>query len=246
MKVVNSNRDAEMGVKQTDTFEWTEPALQAAELVAEGRLSDTSIAVKCGFSRSTFYRLKNTRNFRAKVNELVSEIELRIMSRGIARRGQRVKAKNDRWYGLKHIIAERGADPDMQTVPGGKTGLLVRTQKILGKGQDAQVVTEFAVDTGLLAEMRALEKDAAIEKGEWTEKRDVTKRDEPWTLDLTRLSNEQLDQLESLITAARDDAGAAGAGALPPISVPLLGPPLPGGGCDQPQVDIVPPVAGAD
>ena len=69
--------------------------------------------------------------------------------------------------GLDLLMTERGAD--MAEAPGGSTGLLVRQY------QGAQAMPVYKVDTGLLSllsELRALEKQAAEELGEWTEKRE--------------------------------------------------------------------------
>src|ERR1017187_5622963 len=51
-------------------------------------------------------------------------------------------------------------------VPGGTTGLLVKDYK----GKDADTLV-YKVDTGLLAELRNHEKQAAEELGQWSEKR---------------------------------------------------------------------------
>jgi hypothetical protein len=66
------------------------------------------------------------------------------------------------------VIAERAADPDMANVPGGRTGLLVRRVKVIGSGDNAREVCEYEVDTGLLKELRELEKQAAVEAGQWS------------------------------------------------------------------------------
>jgi hypothetical protein len=57
--------------------------------------------------------------------------------------------------------------------PGASTALLVRRERSVGSGQNQKFVAEYKVDTGLLRELRKLEKQAAIELGQWTEKRDV-------------------------------------------------------------------------
>jgi hypothetical protein len=54
-------------------------------------------------------------------------------------------------------------------VPGGTTGLLVKDYK--GKDADQPV---YKVDTRLLAELRAHEKQAAEELGQWSEKQELT------------------------------------------------------------------------
>lgn len=104
----------------------------------------------------------------AAEREVAAVAELQV--RGIASRENRIAAANDRWDRMKRVIDERAADPTMEKVPGGRTGLLVRTYKIVGTGPSAYTVDEFAVDTGLLKEMRELEKEAAQEVGQWLEK----------------------------------------------------------------------------
>jgi hypothetical protein len=64
---------------------------------------------------------------------------------------------------MHQVIAERAADPEMQAVPGGKTGLLVRSTKGLGSGDNFTTVEEYEVDTALLKELREHELQAASE-----------------------------------------------------------------------------------
>jgi hypothetical protein len=54
----------------------------------------------------------------------------------------------------------------MQKTPGGDTGLLVKTLKSIGAGENAQVVAEYAVDTALLAEIRKHEDHVAVDLGQ--------------------------------------------------------------------------------
>jgi hypothetical protein len=92
-----------------------------------------------------------------------------VRATGIAELEQRIAAQHDRWDRLRQLIATRAADPSL-TAPGADTGLLVRTYKALGRGEDFQVVEEYALDTGLLAELRQLEQHTAKELGQWVEK----------------------------------------------------------------------------
>jgi hypothetical protein len=57
----------------------------------------------------------------------------------------------------------------MQEAAGGTTGLLVRTVKSVGKGNDAELIDLYEVDTGLLREIREFSKQAAQELGQWTD-----------------------------------------------------------------------------
>ena len=70
---------------------------------------------------------------------------------------------------MRQVIDERGGSAGLSDVPGGTTGLLVKDYK--GKDADQPV---HKVDTSLLAELRAHEKQAAEELGQWSEKRELT------------------------------------------------------------------------
>lgn len=166
-------------MSQNVTWEWTDQREDAALLAAEDRLTDEQIAEKCGIDRRTLARWKLVPDFASRVAEHRALWREELKRKGIAAKQNRLDALNDRWERLKRVIEERGADPGMQGVAGGATGLLVRQVKGIGKGEDFERVEEYAVDTGLLKEMRDHERQAAQELGEWTEKRDVTSNGEP-------------------------------------------------------------------
>jgi hypothetical protein len=69
----------------------------------------------------------------------------------------RVRALENRWQRMHQVIDARAADATMKDVPGGTTGLLVRTYRSIG----GDTVVEYAVDTGLLRDLRAHEEQAA-------------------------------------------------------------------------------------
>jgi hypothetical protein len=129
----------------------------------------------------------------------------------------------DRWEKMKAVMAARAAD--MADVPGGASGLLVRQYKQIGKVK----VEEYAVDTGLLRELRAHERQAAQELGQWMEKSDTSLN---WSGDLADLTPEQLTKLSeqarakafpdgdpAAIEAAKREGGRTGtdAAALPDL-----------------------------
>jgi hypothetical protein len=57
--------------------------------------------------------------------------------------------------------------------PGELTGLLVREDKMVGTGRNAQWVTVYSVDTGTLKEIRATLEQCAKETGQWVQKHEV-------------------------------------------------------------------------
>jgi hypothetical protein len=160
-------------------FRWHARATKAAELVAEGSLTYPAIAAEVGVARQTVWEWRQHPEFRARVAEHQAEIREEVRRLGVASRENRVRAYNARWERMRRIIEERAADPAMQGVPGGTTGLLVRTVKRIGTGDQARDVEEFTVDTGLLRELRDLEKQAAQDLGQWAEKSEVAASVDP-------------------------------------------------------------------
>jgi hypothetical protein len=133
-------------------------------------MSDEMIAARLGVTRQTLANWKRETAFQERVQEHLEAAREAIKAEGIASRINRVNALNDRWDRMRTVIAERAEDNAMQGVPGGKTGLLVHQTKAIGTGQNQTIIDEYAVDTGLLKELRAHEEQAAKELGQWTEK----------------------------------------------------------------------------
>lgn len=153
--------------KGTGSVSWTKRNTMAAQLLAEDRLTDDEIAEQVGVSRRQLARWKEWPEFAARIDSLVEEWREKVRKRGIADKSRRIAALDDRWKRMQQVIAERAADPDMQDVPGGKTGLLVKQYKSVGRGDDSRTVEEYAVDTGLLREMREAEAQVSKELGQW-------------------------------------------------------------------------------
>jgi hypothetical protein len=77
---------------------------------------------------------------------------------------------NDGVKRIEQIMEERAADPAMQNIPGGKTGLVKRTLKSIGSGANATIIEEFEFDTALskehLAVLEQCEKEMAASSRE--------------------------------------------------------------------------------
>ena len=157
-------------------WKWTKQRSKAAKLAADDTLTNDQIAAAVGITRQGVDKWRAQPEFQARVAEIVSAYAEAIKGEGIAHLQNRVASYNDIWHKMQTVIAERAESSEMQAVPGGKTGLLVHTYKMAG-GREPIVMDEYAVDTGLLAEMRAHAKQAAQELGQWTEKREVSGKD---------------------------------------------------------------------
>lgn len=146
----------------------------AAGLVAADKLTDPQICAEIGIkSRITLQTWRHKPEFAARVSEIRAEMRATARTYGIAVVEERLMAQNERWLAMKQVIEERAEDETMRGA-GHATGLLVRKYKMIGSGESAYMVEEYEVDTGLLKEMRELEKHAAIEMGQWEEKQQVT------------------------------------------------------------------------
>ena len=182
-------------------FTWTATREKAAGLVADARKTEVAIATEAGISERTLRNWKAHPVFAARVDSLVTEAKAAAKALTIANKERRVARLQDRSAKLDQVIAARAEEH--ATVPGGDTGLLVREPKIVkvynaestrrrGPSSVAeedddderltptggvQIVYEYRVDTGTLAEMRQIEKQAAQEVGEWIEKVAPTKGD---------------------------------------------------------------------
>lgn len=152
-------------------FDWSPISYEAAQLLAVGELSVGDIAEKLGVTRQTLWNWRRNAEFAAHLDGLVEEIKAEIRRHGIGVIERRIAYLGDRHRRLRRIIEERGEA--MKDVPGGSTGLLVRKVKSIGFGEGAREVEEYAVDTGLLSEIRELEKQSAQELGQWINRSDV-------------------------------------------------------------------------
>ena len=190
---------------------WNKAREKAAVLLAEDRLSDERIAEDCGVSRVTLHFWKQREEFTNRIAEHVEAFREAIRAEGIANKQNRIDALADRQRRMQTVIEERAAAA--MDVPGGSTGLLVKTPKLVkvydagASDDDGEIlysakrdvlVYEYAVDTALLKEMRATEQQAAQEIGQWTEKRDVTSGGKPV----------QATTFTILIDRREDDEGA--------------------------------------
>lgn len=185
----------------------SEKQLKAAQLIVLKGMRRVAVCKRLKMSRSTIWEWEQQPEFRAEIARLLLEIERRMLHLKIAVRAHRVYSLNNRWLALQQIVRERGENSEYAKVPGGKTGLLVKRLKVIGKGEDAQLVEEWEVDTGLLAELRACETQAAKELGQSNPDTivNVTANVDASThahYDLTKLDVSELESLRNTLSRA--------------------------------------------
>lgn len=110
------------------------------------------------------HRLLKIAEIKAAIDDHLSNIK----RQGIQLQQNRIDGLAARHRLMLQVIEDRSEEMKDET-PGGGTGLLVRRVKVSKMG----IFNEYAVDTGLLRELREHEKQIAQELGEWTEKSEV-------------------------------------------------------------------------
>ncbi len=158
-------------------WSWTASKETAAVLLAEGALTSASIARKLHIVESTLYRWQQAPEFKARVEENVAAFRTRMLEYGLARKENRIAALTDLFQRQQLILQERGLSQEMQSVAGGKSGLVCVTWKQLGQGEEAQLIPEYAVDAGFSREIRGTLDQVAVELGQRLQKHEVTGKD---------------------------------------------------------------------
>ena len=147
----------------------------AQEYAKTGNATASYISV--GYSASgakvSASRLLTNANVRARIKELSETIAEATIKRTAGERSARVAVLDDTFARLLRVIEARSQDKSMASVPGGKTGLLVRTVKSVGHGPRSTIVEEYSVDVATLRELRETAKQAAIELGQWLEQQET-------------------------------------------------------------------------
>lgn len=105
-----------------------------------------------------------------RIDEYRAEIKLL----GIRSLENRLSEYNERHQLMLRLRQARAKDETIQKFPGGDTGLLIPTVKQIGGGDTAERVEEAELDTGYLREIRELEKQAAMELGQWTDRKEFS------------------------------------------------------------------------
>lgn len=111
------------------------------------------------------HRLLKIAEIKAAIDDQLSNIK----RQGIQLQQNRIDGLAERHRLMLQVIEERAAELEHKTAGGG-TGLLVEKVKETKFGPRY----EYAVDTGLLRELREHEKQIAQELGEWTEKSELS------------------------------------------------------------------------
>jgi hypothetical protein len=157
-------------VQNGTSFRWNKIRKQAAQWLADGKLTDEEIARNLAIGRETISRWKRQPEFQAQIKQFTDDAAAELFKESIRNKERRITRFEELITKLDQIIDERAED--LKDAPGGKSGLLVRQVKSIGSGDRSKEVEEYAIDVGLLKEYREYCKQIAIELGEWAERRE--------------------------------------------------------------------------
>lgn len=162
--------------------------LQAALLLAQGRLTIDHIAEQVGKSPRTIDEWKQLPEMRREIHRHHEAWAQELKEFGIGDQRRRLRDLQDLYDRLWVVIGRRAQSKAMRRAAGGDTGLVCREVKKFEQvaeqvpGKDGKpetvlknkAVVKFRVDTALIDELREIQKQAAIELGQWTEKRSLS------------------------------------------------------------------------
>jgi hypothetical protein len=223
-------------------IKWTKKTCLAAQLVADGNLTDKKIALAVGVCVATLERWRRNVEFASRVSEIVEATRAAVLQDGIAVVANRVGRLNETWSRLWAVVEARAkehrdnakareqsvktlkgtTDPD-RPVTGSPMASDLPALAAGGEtgllarqiklASNGAMVEEFVVDTGLLRELRAHEEQAAKELGQWQDRTTM------YHIDPAQLSDDQLERIsrgeriERVLAVTRQGRiGAAAAG----------------------------------
>jgi hypothetical protein len=123
-----------------------------------------------------------------KIAARIDAYRAEIKRQGIAHKQNRLDAYDDRWQRMGRMIEARADYFKDDPMPDARLGLMVKRLKRVSHYYEpspdpdaedqptrlaSEEVWEYETDTGLLKELREVEKQAAQEVGDWTERREL-------------------------------------------------------------------------
>jgi len=190
----------------------------AAVLLADDSLSDRVIADRVGVSRQAIQRWKKTPDFIAMIQANIEELTAAMLPVAIANKRIRLEILQDLADGMQEVVrhrreryaaevtdAESAVNATRRffgdaTPAESMTGYMVKQETLNNAGKKT---VNWALDTGLIRELRAVLDDAAKEVGHRVEKREDTQRIEI-SMMVKRIAEEAgLDEAEIMAEAHR-------------------------------------------
>lgn len=146
-----------------------------AAYIGVARNNAAEAARMAGYSEKNARTIGSENLTKAHIAAAIDAWRAEVKQRGVASLEYRLNRLDEMECKLWDVVRERAiAYADDPGAAGGGTGFIVRQEKMIGGGMNAQTVTEYVVDTGLTKEIRAVYDDAAKEIGQRRDGIDVS------------------------------------------------------------------------
>jgi AcrR family transcriptional regulator len=149
----------------------------AAAMFGEGKYTINEIAQVVGISRRQIQHWKSKETFAVMVRNAGEAYAKRFLTEGLARKERRLAVLNDMHERVLTSVFERGESKGMKNIPGGHTGMVTKTLKGIGKGDDFQVVEVYSIDTPVISSLIEIHDAVREELGQNVRKHEFSNPD---------------------------------------------------------------------
>lgn len=172
-------------------LQWDRRSEAAACLCADGTVPAAQMAAQIGVPLSTISAWRAHPSFRRRVSDLIESYGEKLAGHVLSSKAGRTRRAMQLADALAEVREQRAAsampelynddgndpafdfDQGLSIIPGGRTGLMIRTEKVIGTGALAKRVVEYAVDFDHVQAEVATMQYIARESGQWSEKTEV-------------------------------------------------------------------------
>lgn len=154
----------------------TAQRIEAAKLVAEGLLSDRRIAEMIGCVEKTIWSWRHRPEFIEAVRGFKTAALEDAQRLYAAQQANRLTTLDELYRNYKTVMRERAEQfaREHPTIPGGKTGLIIKRERVIGLGANSERITEYVIDSEIRNAIESLGKEIGIETGQRSEKKEVS------------------------------------------------------------------------
>jgi hypothetical protein len=179
---------------------------KAAGLVAAGKLSLEEIGLKCGVARRTLTGWKTQKDFQELVRTAKDAWRGKARTGGPNDADRRLSDYKNLRFRIFKAVESRAADPDHAHIPGHDTGLVSVKYKMQASvdangNKISTAVPEYEIDSGTVACLLSIDRQAAEDTGQWKTKREIaiTVDKGPSQITLDKYANFDNDDLRTYI-----------------------------------------------
>lgn len=142
--------------------------------IGESRGNATDAAIRAGYSAKTAGSIGAENLTKPEIQAAIQAWRDEVKQRGIASLEYRVNRLDELERKYWDVIEARKQAYTDTKVIGGETGIVILQYKMVGGGENAQLVEEYVADTAVSKEIRSIYDDVAKELGQRVDKVNVS------------------------------------------------------------------------